>query len=255
MVQVLAVPTVDGLSVMNGEPGSYDSGGYVVPAMSLIKIPGWRKDDKKVAKFYFSGIDKSYAAKTENDKGNVGVIGCAFFAQKAPTFCWSGGTTTYVNPYTVYPYVTITSPYGTASTGTWIPTIRSCCGDAVTNPAGTITYSSTSTGTTDVTGNCCNVGSVTLNSTSVGTGDTCCYSSAIVSQDVGTGWGDDQTHVVDTAYFDRQDSPVAVMSLRYDSRENLKRRGVNVDPRPVVVAPRPFPSEGPYCRPPKDTSK
>lgn len=79
--RVAAIITVDGLSVMDGKVGDYNSGGYIVPAFSHIDIPGWRLDNSKVAKFLFAAIDKAYAAQMGKPT-NIGVIGCAIFKEK-----------------------------------------------------------------------------------------------------------------------------------------------------------------------------
>jgi hypothetical protein len=80
--RVLAVITVDGLSIMNGQPGDIlSSAGYVIEPNQSINIPGWRLSNDEVAKFYFSNIDKSYAHLIGKPT-NIGVIGCAFFAEK-----------------------------------------------------------------------------------------------------------------------------------------------------------------------------
>lgn len=86
-IRQLAVVTVDGLSVINGEEGSYDSGGYVLDAFGHVDIPGWRLDKDNVAAFRFHKPEKSYAEKTGKPL-NIGVIGCAFF-REAPTFTLS----------------------------------------------------------------------------------------------------------------------------------------------------------------------
>jgi hypothetical protein len=81
--QVLAVITVDGLSVMDGQPGDIlSSGGYILEPNKSIEIPGWRLNNQEVAKFYFSSIDSSYA-HLMGKPTNIGVIGCAFFADKS----------------------------------------------------------------------------------------------------------------------------------------------------------------------------
>lgn len=84
--RVLAVITVDGLSIMNGKEGSFNSGGYVIRPWSTTDIPGWRLDSDRVAKFFFSTIDQSYAAQMDKPT-NVGVIGCAIFNEPSrPVF-------------------------------------------------------------------------------------------------------------------------------------------------------------------------
>ena len=79
--RALAVVTVDGRSVMNGRPGSYASGGYVLKPYSSIVIPGWRLDNEEVAKFFFTGRNDSYAAQM-GAPADVGVIGCAVFHER-----------------------------------------------------------------------------------------------------------------------------------------------------------------------------
>ena len=74
------VPTVDGLSVMDGEPGSYGSGGYILSSYGSVDIPGFRLNNDEVANFIFGGKGASYAAsKGEEAERNVGVIGLAAF--------------------------------------------------------------------------------------------------------------------------------------------------------------------------------
>jgi len=51
--RVLVVPSVDGLSVMDGKPASNDSDGYVVDAWSSLEVPGWRINKSKVGTFKF----------------------------------------------------------------------------------------------------------------------------------------------------------------------------------------------------------
>ncbi len=78
--KLLAVVTVDGLSVMNGEPGDYYSGGYVLSPNSDTTIPGWRIDNQSVARFVFLSKDRSYA-ELMHKPNNIGVIACAFFEE------------------------------------------------------------------------------------------------------------------------------------------------------------------------------
>jgi hypothetical protein len=76
-----AVATVDGLDVMNGQPGSYDNRGYVLGPYGSLEIDGFRQSEDAVAAFRFSKVKDSYAAQTGSAR-NVGVIGVAFFAQQ-----------------------------------------------------------------------------------------------------------------------------------------------------------------------------
>lgn len=80
-----ALVTVDGLDVISGQPGSYGSRGYILPAYGHIDIEGFRRDNETVAAFRFSTVEDSYAAQT-GDARNVGVIGLALFAELGARF-------------------------------------------------------------------------------------------------------------------------------------------------------------------------
>jgi hypothetical protein len=75
-----AVVTVDGLDVINGRPGSLQNRGYVLMPYATVEIDGFRQSMEAVAAFRFGKVSDSYAAQTGNAR-NVGVIGCAFFAE------------------------------------------------------------------------------------------------------------------------------------------------------------------------------
>lgn len=77
----LFVPSIDGLSVMNGEDCDYQSGGYIVRPHSSITIEGWRVSDSEVAEFYFSSPSDSYRKRMQRGN-NLGVIGVAVFDEK-----------------------------------------------------------------------------------------------------------------------------------------------------------------------------
>ncbi|MFA5696726.1 MAG: hypothetical protein WC917_04810 [Bacilli bacterium] len=93
----LFIPTIDGISVLDGKLGDYSSGGYIVPGNKSITIEGWRISDNEVASFYFSSPEKSYG-KQISLGDNLGVIGVAVFNEKhKPVFVTTtspwGGTT------------------------------------------------------------------------------------------------------------------------------------------------------------------
>lgn len=72
--RIVAMVSVDGLSVINGEPASEAQPGYLVSPYSHILIKGWRRDLDTVAAFRFVDRDKSYANLVGKPE-NVGVIG------------------------------------------------------------------------------------------------------------------------------------------------------------------------------------
>jgi len=79
--RICAVPSVDGLSVLNAKEATYDSPGYVIPAWQTSTIEGWRLNEEKVAAFYAAEKPDGYAEKLGKG-GNTGVIGCIIYPEK-----------------------------------------------------------------------------------------------------------------------------------------------------------------------------
>ena len=76
-----AVVAVDGLDVVDGQPGSFSKRGYLIQPFATVEIDGFRQSMDEVAAFRFGSVRGSYAGKKGNDR-NVGVIGVAFFAER-----------------------------------------------------------------------------------------------------------------------------------------------------------------------------
>lgn len=86
--RVLVVLTVDGVNVVSGQTGGWNQVGYVLDPWQSYEINGWRKSDRQIAAFEFTGLRNSYAARTGRPM-NVGVIGMAEFAEKPrPPVAW-----------------------------------------------------------------------------------------------------------------------------------------------------------------------
>ncbi len=81
--RVEAVVSVDGLDALDGRTASVDKRGYVLPPYGAITIDGFRTSLDSVAAFRFSSVRDSYAGRKGQDR-NVGVIGVAFFRERAP---------------------------------------------------------------------------------------------------------------------------------------------------------------------------
>jgi hypothetical protein len=79
--RIEAVLTVDGLDVINGQPGSTSNRGYLVRPHASIVIEGFRRSTSTVAAFRFGGVEGSYADERGAAR-NVGVIGVALFAER-----------------------------------------------------------------------------------------------------------------------------------------------------------------------------
>ncbi len=83
-----AVATVDGLDVIDGQPGSFEKRGYLVAPWSTVEIDGFRRSEAQVAAFRFGRVKDSYAAKRGSDR-NVGVIGVAVFQERGSSWPWT----------------------------------------------------------------------------------------------------------------------------------------------------------------------
>jgi hypothetical protein len=77
------VVSVDGLDVVDGREANLEKRGYIVPAFGDVTIDGFRTSMDSVAAFRFGSVEDSYAARTGN-ASSVGVIGVAFFRERAP---------------------------------------------------------------------------------------------------------------------------------------------------------------------------
>lgn len=234
----LFVPTIDGLSVMSGEEGSYKSSGYIVKGYDSVTIDGWRTSDKDVAEFYFSSPQGSYRQKM--DKGNnLGLIGVAVFDEVnhypmytyTPCYCphcWPNGSITIPGQTTSWP---TTGTYTCGST----PTIAGNAGNNIN------LYSA----------QCSNSvldSSVISNTDRVMSVLSC--SGSAPSQALGTGFGDQKHSEVTSVEFERKSYTDSVFEIYYNTREELEKTGINLKREPLYVTPEAFP--GNYCKPPKN---
>lgn len=93
----LAVVSVDGLNVINGERAIYEAkNGYVLSPRESLKIKGWRTGMNSIREFVFT-IDKnkSYSHKLGADESNIGVIGFIVFNEYVNYTYGASYTTTY----------------------------------------------------------------------------------------------------------------------------------------------------------------
>jgi len=191
--RALFVPTIDGLSVMDGKEASYESSGYIVGAYSSETIEGWRTSDSEIAKFFFSKVKESYAAATGKD-GNVGVIGCAVIREKEKP-----------QPIVIKEYIREKEyiPYPVPQYPRWPHDHIYLC------QAG---------------GNQMMGSSVSLSvSNSAGSAQAM---NVQTSASLGTGFGEVKYSPVRTVEFEREEVPVAVFTIEYNTRANLEAMGV-----------------------------
>ena len=79
--EILSVVSVDGVNAVSGETANWEQTGYVLGNTQAFDIRGWRKSTDRIAAFYFTEHQNSYAARTGRPQ-NVGVIGVAVFRKK-----------------------------------------------------------------------------------------------------------------------------------------------------------------------------
>lgn len=214
---VLSVVSVDGVNVVSGETANWNQTGYVLGAQQGFDIRGWRKSLNRIAAFFFTDHSNSYAARTGRP-GNVGVIGVALFRSK------------FVPPFTprppVRPLPGEQTPFPSSRGGMANDTERSA--DASDEPASPAQEGAASGATRDQVA----------------------AQSAILrapkpSTWLGTGHGRSEYSRVTYTRFERESpSPAEVITIRYDTRENLLAMGVIRDaPSYARPAPMPFPGQ------------
>lgn len=229
--RILAVVSIDGLSIITGEEASVKDGGYVLGPLETLNIPGWSLNNDEVARFFFHKAAESYAAKTGKPR-NVGVVGAAIFKEKPNPYSGilrgMGGVTFDSSPVGY-------DPTGTAR-GPVFQTYYCSTGEPVREGPSWKTEVSCST---TVQANESDRG-VSANQVQIQN----------MSSEIGTGFGKRQEFKVQEVSFERESqTPNEVLEITYDSRQGLERRGVNLNWRPTVATPTPFPGDR-HCKPP-----
>lgn len=217
------VPSVDGLSVLNGEACGEASEGYLVPYRDSVTIPGWRLNNDSVAEFIFNDKNRSYSSQTGEGTTNVGVIGFMVFAEKA-VVC--------VPPIHPWPHP---QPYYNGIRGTDVSL------DISNKGFGSITTSDNFDEGLEIH-NMASSASVSATTSSEKSTDrrinltatSAVSSNAIADVDetfnLGTGWGDEVGHKVSVVEFERHNPTVAdeLIAVYYDTRRGLEARGIKV---------------------------
>jgi len=234
--KVLVVPSVDGISTLDGNPAGPDSPGLVVPAYGKVEIPGWMVDSAKAAEFVFKDRDSSYARGIDATTTNTGVIGVMVFAEavKQPQVIH----TTTILPLYRDTYVRRYDPWMPSSPITWS---NNTADSATYNMVGT----SVSMGIADS-----NAKSTLSDSYDPMATMDAYFGTAQTEQpeQLGVGWGASTNFNTTATTFDKGEKKSQIV-LYYDTRKNLERRGIIVERRDSLsVRPNPFPGVG--CKPP-----
>lgn len=235
--RVLILPSVDGLSVLDGKEAGIESPGYVVPAHGTVEIPGWKVDNSTAAKFVFAErgsrssnpAKKTYAEQQGANPANIGVIGFAVFTEKEAPPPPPPPTPVYV-PYPVpTPYPVPSSPWQWPTHDPYRITYGSVCNGTTTlsgssarglTVGSTVLMDSMPSAQMTATGG---LGEASLNSVAA--------SVASTDKGVGTGFGDATKFVTNETTFVRANHtvPDAVITLIYDTLTQLQKMGVPVE--------------------------
>lgn len=235
--EILAVISVDGLSVIDGTPASENSRGWIVNGNSEIVIPGWLVNRATAAKFQFAEKKSSYAANTEEgDINNTGVIGCIVYEKK---------NTVVYRDYYDYDKFTPRTPINPwrgpfdqtpGWNGNWGDNIvyGGGAGYGYGSGSGVLRGSSLSNNLDSV--KCC--ATACLNDTS--------------SPELGTGFGKKTEFASKTSEFERG-SLLTSFVLYYNSKKNLEKLGIVFEKKKKdIKEPNPFPASKNFCKPPKN---
>jgi hypothetical protein len=232
--RVEAVVSVDGRSVVDGEPAKPSSTGYIIPAYGSYEIPGWRMNAEACAKFIFNKPGESYATKSGSPVADVGVIGLMAWAEKALPLINPPPVTIINQPvqpwYVPGPY--IYNPGPTCD-------LNSTCNLNYT-PPGVASVSSAS------------------NTTNVVTAYSCCFTDmrsaapAVAAPEfkLGTGWGGSVQDAITYTSFVRGEL-LTEREIYYSDAAALRAVGIEMD-KPVALptAGSTYPSAFKFCRPP-----
>jgi len=212
--RVLAVMSVDGVNVLNGQTASVDQSGYVFNGYQRYEVTGWRKSNQEVAAFEFVASPASYAARTGRP-ANVGVIGVALFNERVYQ-----PPVTVTPPYTPYRY----GPLGSAKS----EAAREGVADtAAAAPPAPVQSAPSAAAANSASGEMARRADARPE----------------MREKLGTGHGEREWSQVSHTSFERaQSSPNETIRIRYDSFENLVSMGAIREPnRPWQRTPNPFP--------------
>lgn len=237
--RIEAVVSVDGRSVVDGEPATPASTGYIIPAYGSYEIPGWRMSAESCAKFVFKKPGESYAVKSGSSVADTGVIGLMAWAEKAAP---PAPAPVNINqPYPVYHPVYYPSPAWIYSSTAGVAGSASSQGSAGVSSLGCASNSSTV-----VTAYNC---SASLEGGGASSG-LLRSASAAPEFKLGTGWGDKIHDAITYTSFVRGELLVE-REIFYSDEAALRAIGVELD-KPVALpaAGSVFPSAFRFCRPP-----
>ena len=222
---VLVVPSVDGLSVIDGNPAGRESSGFVVDPWGSVTIPGWTVSNREAAEFVFHAQnahyhdERTYAEESGQNPRNQGVIGFLVFRQDLlktlqkirPRSAKMGGPDLWERgirsvsppPQSVWDNQTTTGGWsGGSSTNVYGATADA----SVMNVSATSSVDS--------------LGNIASNVSDAPDFDA--------NKSLGTGFGDAVDFDTQAVEFQREDNPCATFVFYYNTKQKLRKLGVPV---------------------------
>jgi hypothetical protein len=231
----LAVVTVDGINVIDGQSGGSSNAGYILPPWESITVNGFRTSNSEVHPFVFSTKENSYAAKSEETQGDtrsVGVIGVRILSERTkPQIKFSNSIRSVKGAGNTVWYESDYNPMRMVGTSASDPCLN--------NPVVTCSCSS------NVIQNANLILPDISDITDVKDGDSNEQSSPF---NVGTEFS--QRAIEDNVCDVPFDIGVCLGEIQifYTSREGLLKLGINVNKEKPISFPDPFPKK--FCKPP-----
>lgn len=229
--RILAVPSVDGINVLNGAECGLESPGFVIDPFITVDIPGWKVEGlPEAGRFQFNpqgakyGDEETYAERLGLNPTNQGAIGFMIFREKE------------VLRWTPPPFDPCRPPIKTFDGGPTVKSVFNDGGATLDSPRGFSSGSSGTCSSVPVSSNVCD------------------------DAHLGTGWGEAVEFHTHDVEFERADpaNPDVVFVYHYDTIRNLKRIGVPVEQfyghASTPTEANPFPASphvhGGGCKPP-----
>lgn len=251
----MAVISIDGRSVVDGEPCTPQSRGYVIPAYTTVDINGWRTSLNEVRNFYFTEREASYSKGVSGEVQNCGVIAAKFFSEKpAPLPSWIVQEHHHHHHHHDH-YEPVWPPYWPKYPKWPYPdVIWSQSGGSTSSPQ----YScNTSAG---IQGNVGQQGPIGINAVFMSqtssvendlSASICTSPGDVPEFKLGTGWGGAREDQVGETTFERQNE-LCTLTIYYAEASDLQRVGIQLAKDLAVTPPAPVLPQAfaGFCKPP-----
>lgn len=227
--EILTVVSVDGVNAVSGETANWDQTGYVLGNYQAFDLRGWRKSMDRIAAFFFTEHQNSYAARTGRPH-NVGVIGVAVFRKKyEPPVRIDPPVRPIPRPRGESPW-----PYSGDSPASSAPMERDSARAEESPMAGRSAQGAPASAA----------------------GDRAAPEAGATRAPrqpsrLGTGHGRiEESHITYYNFERATSSPAEIITIHYDTYENLLAQGV-IQPTPVYARPTPTPFPGQFVPDPR----